>query len=212
MFPRHTTTSSPEAVTLIGRYGRGSGLDQLNYVTSLVAPVSAPTLLYMSDTNNHRVLVWDAMTRTARLVAGKSGSFGSDLERLHTPSGIAVDERAKTLYVADRDNSRIQKYTMGDERSGTTVAGWGQLNGSSAVQLDPTGRHMFIADTFNHRVVLWLDGASRGRTIAGNGQPGLTTVQLDHPTQLRFDANHNLYVVDTSNSRIQRFDLLSNGC
>ena len=212
MFPRHTTTSSPQAVTLIGRYGQGSGLEQLNYVTSLVAPLSTPTLLYMADTNNHRILVWNETNRTASLVAGISGSLGSDSERLHTPCGIAVDVRAKTLYVADRDNNRIQKYTLGNERSATTVAGWGQLNGSSAVQLDPTCRHMFIADTFNHRVVLWLDGASQGRSIAGNGQPGATAVQLDRPSQIRFDANHNLYVVDTSNSRIQRFDLLSNGC
>ncbi|CAF4274037.1 unnamed protein product, partial [Adineta steineri] len=32
------------------------------------------------------------------------------------------------------------------------------------------------------------------------------------PSQIRLDSNYNLYVVDTNNSRIQRFDLISNGC
>jgi hypothetical protein len=46
----------------------------------------------------------------------------------------------------------------------------------------------------------------------GTGISGTSQVQLNNPVQVQFDSNHNLYVVDQKNHRIQRFDLLNNGC
>ncbi|CAF4825333.1 unnamed protein product, partial [Rotaria sp. Silwood1] len=66
--------------------------------------------------------------------------------------------------------------------------------------------------TFNHRILVWTNGARQGRMIAGDNTPGNNAFKLNSPTQIQFDSNYNLYVVDTNNSRIQRFDLISNGC
>ncbi|CAF1679268.1 unnamed protein product [Rotaria magnacalcarata] len=71
---------------------------------------------------------------------------------------------------------------------------------------------VLLLDTDNHRILLWLNGARQGRTIAGNDTPGNSDYQLNNPSQIRFDSANNLYVVDTNNSRIQRFNLVSNGC
>ena len=171
-----------------------------------------PHLLYLSDADNHRVLLYDLPKNIIHVVAGHSGIAGSDATHLFNPFGLALNERTNTLYIADRSNDRIQKYDLNGSSSVTTVAGWGQLRMPSGIQLDPSGMHMFIADTHNHRILLWLDGALQGRMIAGNGTAGDSMIQLNSPTQIRFDGMHNLYVADTNNSRIQRFDLLSNGC
>jgi sugar lactone lactonase YvrE len=204
--------SSPEGITLIGRYGQGSDLDQINQVTSIITPNTFPSFLYMSDSKNHRILLWDSEKNVITVVAGQSGISGSDITHLSNPLGITLDETINSLYIADTFNNRIQKYDMNQQNPIITVAGWGELNNPHAVQLDPSGSNMFIADTFNHRILVWLNGASQGRTIAGNGSMGNSVYQLNNPSQIRFDSNYNLYVVDTNNSRIQRFDLISNGC
>jgi hypothetical protein len=46
----------------------------------------------------------------------------------------------------------------------------------------------------------------------GTGDAGSSSAQLNSPVQLKWDAHHNLYVVDQKNNRIQRFDLLRSGC
>ena len=211
-FPLNSNSSPPEGLTLIGQYGQGSDLNQLNYAASLIAVILPSPSLYISDNKNHRVLLWNAETNDMRVVAGRSGSFGVDATRLYFPMGIALDRRANALYIADRFNSRIQKYNLIDPMSGTTVAGWSLLNNPYAVQLDPSGEYMFIADTLNHRILLWRNGDLQGRVIAGNGTSGNSVVQLNSPSQIRFDTNQNLYVVDTNNCRIQRYDLISDGC
>ncbi|CAF1176876.1 unnamed protein product [Rotaria sp. Silwood1] len=212
VFPLHSNLSSPEAVTLIGRYGQGSDINQIDEVTSLIVPVLYPSLLYMADSKNHRILVWDSEIDTTKLVAGQSNIFGFDSMQLYNPIGIALDEKTNSLYIADTYNSRIQKYNINERNSSMTVAGWNQLNKPYSVQLDPSGNHMFIADTFNHRILVWTNGARQGRMIAGDNTPGNNAFKLNSPTQIQFDSNYNLYVVDTNNSRIQRFDLISNGC
>jgi DNA-binding beta-propeller fold protein YncE len=204
--------SCPAGVTLIGRYGQGCDLNQINQVTSVITPVTFPSLLYMSDSNNHRILLWDSQANATKVVAGLSCIAGSDSTQLYNPFGITLDEVANFLYIADTFNNRIQKYDMNEQNPIITVAGWGQLNNPYAVQLDPSGTNMFIADTFNHRILVWLNGALQGRIIAGNGTAGNSVFQLNNPSQIRFDSDYNLYVVDTNNSRIQRFDLISNGC
>ena len=147
-----------------------------------------------------------------RLIAGRSGSIGVDDTRLYYPIGIALDQKANVLYIADQANNRIQRYNLTEPVSISTVAGWSLLNTPFAVQLDPSGEHMFIADTFNHRILLWRRGDVRGRIIAGNGTAGISALQLNSPAQIRFDMNHNLYVADMNNCRIQRFDLIFDGC
>lgn len=166
----------------------------------------------MADTFNHRILLRDMKKNISKIILGNSSIFGSDSIHLYNPSGITLDEKTNTLYIADRSNNRIQKYDIDGSQTSITVAGWGQLNNPYDIQLDPFGLNMFIADTLNHRILLWLNNDSQGRIIAGNSSAGNNDYQLNFPTQIRFDSNYNLYVVDTNNCRIQRFDLISNGC
>ncbi|CAF1179933.1 unnamed protein product [Adineta ricciae] len=209
VFTLNSNSTSPRAVTLIGRYGQGSQLNQINEVKSLAATAS---LLFMADSNNDRILSWNFESNFFDTVLENKNMSKSNSTTLHHPSGLAYDPKTSSLYVADTSHSRIQKYSINNKNVSNTVAGWGELNRPTAVQLDPSGTNMFIVDTLNHRVLLWLEGSRYGRTIIGNGTAGNSDEQLNSPSQIRFDADYNLYVVDTNNCRVQRFDLISNGC
>jgi sugar lactone lactonase YvrE len=117
---------------------------------------------------------------------------------------------SRDLYVADFKNDRIQRFRPA-ERNGTTVAGVNAsgtiaLNGPSSVILD-AGDHLFICDRNNHRIV---GSSSLGfRCIVGCSGGGNSASHLLNPTIISFDSLGNLYVLDSSNNRVQRFDLIS---
>ncbi len=46
----------------------------------------------------------------------------------------------------------------------------------------------------------------------GIGIGGTGGRRLSYPNTMKFDQYHNLYVADSGNNRIQRFDLIHNGC
>lgn len=46
----------------------------------------------------------------------------------------------------------------------------------------------------------------------GTGFPGKSDSRFDSPISIGFDGFQNLYVVDGNNNRVQRFDLIDNGC
>ena len=82
---------------------------------------------------------------------------------------------ANNLYIADRDNHRIQKYLFGSS-IGQRVAG-NVTAGSSSDKLRFPGRviidsneDLYIADTWNHRIQFWRKGANFGTTVAGTGK------------------------------------------
>ena len=66
-------------------------------------------------------------------------------------------------------------------------------------------------DNNNHRVQFFCLSGSNGtigRTVAG-GSSGTAANQLYYPVGLALDSSLNLYVADTSNHRIQRYQRLS---
>ena len=96
---------------------------------------SAPFALYVSDTANHRVLVWKDSVRfrngdPADLVVGQpnlrtalanvdtQGSTNPSRTSLSAPQGIAVSPFDGTLYVADSGNNRVLRYPRPVSQSG----------------------------------------------------------------------------------------------
>ena len=206
-FPLTTNEGSPDGDTLIGHYGSGSAMNQISQVYAMaVDPVRQ--LLYLSDSENHRVLKLNLTNHAVQLAAG-TGVPDAGNRSLRQPMGISVDAITGSLYVADSQNHRIQKFQL-DSIEGVTVAGGtsggaslSQLRTPSGVAVDPAG-HLYIADSGNNRLVQWLIGAAAGRVIAG-------PTDLNKPVQVKFDRHFNLFVVDQMNNRVQRFDLVRTG-
>ena len=113
---------------------------------------------------------------TGTTIAGLGSPAGTALDRLYNPYSIAIDS-LNTFYVADYNNHRIQKFTIGN-LIGTTVAGqpnavFGStahdLNYPTNVLLDSSG-NLYVSDSGNHRVQLFSNGSTSGTTVAGTGK------------------------------------------
>ena len=172
--------------------------------------------VFVSDYGNHRVIrfPWNSMSDTNGAMVAGTGIRGSQSNQLNQPRGIFVTDN-EMLYIADLYNHRIQKWTIGNT-NGVTVAGTGmsgralsQLSYPNAVLVDLNG-DMYITDSGNDRIVRWGSGTDTGECIAGcTGYWGIDSSQLSDPNSIAFDSSGSMYVSDTRNNRVQKFELLT---
>jgi hypothetical protein len=113
-----SNNSSINGTHLFGSFG--SSLSQLNYPKSFY--LSSNKSFYIVDSSNHRILLWLYNASNGSVIAGITGVPGNDTFHLNNPADIFVDEQLGQMYVADFNNHRIVKYTIGS-LNGTVVAG-----------------------------------------------------------------------------------------
>jgi len=63
--------------------------------------------MFVADTNNHRIVVFNHVTGGHIRVIGSEGSSAGYLS---SPYGVCVDIVAGLLFVADYDNNRVQVF------------------------------------------------------------------------------------------------------
>ena len=165
--------------------------------------------LYVSDTERDEVRRYSIEGNNETVVAGGNGE-GNQLNQLNYPAYLFVD-RQQALFVSDYNNHRVMRWNRGANQ-GIVVAG-GQGEGVALNQLSPTGLlvdtsgTIYVADAGNNRLMRWRSGTQQGTIIAGGNGEGRAPNQLRSPNVLCFDSQHNLYVTDRRNHRVQRFDI-----
>jgi uncharacterized protein (TIGR03437 family) len=148
---------------------------------------------------------------------GFSGDNGpATSAQLDNPYGVAVDS-AGSLYIADSSNSRIRKVSGGviTTIAGNGTPGFSGDNGPAAsarlaypqgVAVD-SASNLYIADAGNNRIRKVSNGViatvAGGGAFLGDNGPA-TSAQLDNPEGVAVDSAANLYIADTSNSRIRK--------
>ncbi|CAF3733935.1 unnamed protein product [Adineta steineri] len=170
--------------------------------------------LYCSMYDSHKVIkIWFNGSEMILTTAAGTGTQGSAANELWSPWGIFVDPRFN-LYVADCVNNRIQLFQYG-ELNGATIVG--EESSGNIISLDcPSGivldadEYLFIIDQGNHRII--RSGSNGIRCIIGCDGKGSQSHQLFVPTSLSFDIYRNIFITDSFNRRIQKFDLLLNSC
>jgi RHS repeat-associated protein len=180
--------------------------------------VSLDGTVYTSDSGNHRITVISPSGTIRQTIGtGKPGwADGSASEAaFKNPTGIALDEDAGVLYVADTANHAIRRVTLDGQVS--TVAGGDKSGdrdgiGREAAFNKPIGLTLgddgtlYIADSGNHKIrALLPNGATV--TIAGAGVPGYAdgaagkaTFHTPEGIAVRGDT---IYIADTMNHRIR---------
>ncbi|CAF1327505.1 unnamed protein product [Adineta steineri] len=158
---KYETSQDAMGVQVAGGETAGSDLNQLGSLINGLA-VDDYGNLFISDTNNHRVIMWMKGATTGTVVAGVSGEAGSDALHLDRPAGIYLDSEHYALYVADQWNQRIQRFFLVGAMRGETVAGGNekeisssQLNQPINLVLDKEG-NLYIADFGNGQITRWL--------------------------------------------------------
>jgi hypothetical protein len=182
--------------------------------------------IYIADTFNCIVREVSATTGDISTFAGVPNrcSFSGDggkatSANLYYPGGVFVDSK-NNVYIADTYNQAIREVSSGTIN---TIAGIGghagysgdgglavaaELNYPYGVTVDGAG-NVYIADSSNCRIreVTALTGFIN--TVAGNGACAFTgdgiamDVSLNQPQGVRVDANGNLFIADTFNSRLR---------
>ncbi len=197
--------------------------------------VDVKGVLYIADTDNHRIRVVDA-SGTIKTIAGTGmpgfrthDEFGSAVAaELDSPRAVAVDHSGN-VYIGDYNNQRIRKIEATTQVihtiAGTGTAGYlaaqgggpaveAELNDPYGIALDAAG-NLYIADTGNHRVRRIEAHTGIITTVAGNGAPGYhasdegklaTRATLNAPCAIAVDARSNLYIADMDEHRIRRVD------
>jgi sugar lactone lactonase YvrE len=173
------------------------------FITPRNVAVGSDGNLYIADSGNHRIQVFDA----AGNFVTAWGEFGAAPGQFNEPWGIAVDD--EFVYVADTWNHRIQKFS----HEGAVVGSFGQ-NGSPIDETDaalgmfygPRGitlindNRLAITDTGNHRIQLMDRDGNFLSSVGGFGnQPG----QFNEPVGLTTGPFGNVYMADTWNGRVQ---------
>lgn len=91
----------------------GARAEQLCFPSSLA--MTSDGLLYVADTNNHRIQLFQPGETTGITVAGNAqGKTGNDLASLNMPTGLCLD-KDENIYVADRANARVLRFPKGSK-------------------------------------------------------------------------------------------------
>ncbi|CAF3237730.1 unnamed protein product [Rotaria sp. Silwood2] len=165
--------------------------------------------LYFVNQWMHEVTRYQRDDAEEKTVAGRNGE-GNKLNQLCRPWSVFVD-REHSVYVSDSGNHRVMKWKQ-EAKQGIIVAG-GQGGDSLTELCCPRGivvdqlETVYVADELNNRIMRWPKGAKQGSIVIGGNGKGSNSNQLNYPIGLSFDRHGNLYVVDSDNSRIQRFDI-----
>ena len=206
-----------ESGTLIrewGKSGRGDG--EFRFPASLA--IGPDGNVYLGDDVNRRVQKFSAdgkfLTKWGKGGSGPGEFGGEGTEKLHPDyrtSGPAflTFSREGILYATDGRGGKVHRFTSG----GKFISSWGSnedkpggfggradLPGPTGICIDQKNR-VWVAST-NNRIQLFT---ADGEYLLGFGKKGEGPGEFHTPHGLTVDSRGNLYVVDTTNNRIQKF-------
>lgn len=166
--------------------------------------------IFVVDSGNHRIRQYNG-TLVHQLDIGGSGTGPAQFDH---PRGLAIAQRIEPiLFIADRDNNRIQTL----KRDGTFVAEIKTADGQALdhpedVAVDSRG-NVYIADTGNGRILQFntSDAFVRTITISDHGlnftAPSGVSVDTDDKLLVTDRAQNHVYHIETDGTVLGYWDL-----
>ncbi len=163
-----------------------------------------------------RLLVSDTVGNRVELFAPGGGPFveqwagdGAAFTGFSAPTAIDVDPSG-SVYVSDEGGARVVRMWgdgtfLGALANPAPPAGAPPAQASGTVATDSAGRR-YALDAKNNRVQV-LD--AEGRVLAKWGLRGIAPGYLSQPSAIAVGCDGAVYVADTNNNRVQRFNLAS---
>ncbi|MDV2482819.1 redoxin domain-containing protein [Methanoculleus sp. Wushi-C6] len=193
------------------------------YRPGKIAADTAGMRLFVSDTGHHRIVVADAGGRILETIgSGTAGNADGPFTKaaFYRPEGLAFDEEAGILYVADTGNHTIRQISWPDRRV-VTVAGTGLEAPAAGIagpgtgvalsaprDLALMGGHLYIAMAGSHQIWRMDLATHEVEPYAGSGREALADGPLEAaafagPSGLVTDGEA-LFVADRGASAIRR--------
>lgn len=194
--------------TFLAKWGvQGEGNGEFTSPTDVAALGGA---IFVSDSASvplSRVQKFDATGSFILSWGGKRDGDG----QLDSPHGMATDG-AGNVYVADTLNDQVQKF----DADGNFISRWGESGTGDAQFNEPVGLtlgpndHVYVIDRQNYRIQEFDDGGAFVRAWGSyGGLPGEFSFPAPgyrFPGGIDTDSAGNVYVSDSNNGRIQKFD------
>lgn len=176
--------------------------------------------IIISDDFNHRVQVYDHDYK----LKFSFGQKGNNVGEFYYPKGIEIDSEGN-IYVADSWNHRIQKFNK-NGKFASTFGSYGnkpaRLNEPVSIAINDKSE-LLVVDRCNHRIQYFDEKENylgsighRGRVIEEDLAELFETPfetfsfpSLEFPSDIAIDSKNDIYIVDSHNHRILKFN--SNG-
>ncbi len=229
---REVVASTGTIITVAGNGSSGYSGDNGPATSAMLSnpygvAVDSSGNLFIADAFNNRIREVVASTGNIITIAGNgTGGFSGDggsatSAAINFPEGVAVDSSGN-VFIADESNMRVREVVKSTGVI-TTIAGngtWGyngdgelataaELYYPKSVAVDSSG-NVYIADWYNNRIREVVKSTGAIATVAGTGTSGFsgdggaaTSAMLNLPVGVAVDTSGNVYIGDTSNSRIR---------
>ncbi len=195
----------PRLLRTLGRPGREPA--EFDTPVSGLAASSAPELdglLFVADTGNRRVQVFDRERRFVRAWEVTEGDA--------RPSDVAFDRGGRVLFVGQAGAARISAF---DALTGARLFAFAGCDGDAlgmpaGLALAPDG-DLWVADRVRRRVLRLRpengsDGRPRAlRCVSSFGRYGAGPGEFQYPQAVAVDARGRVYVCDQADDRCQAF-------
>ncbi|KAF4665641.1 hypothetical protein FOL47_004495, partial [Perkinsus chesapeaki] len=187
------------AVDEIWDFTGGSGLGQFRSPYSVCNHAGK---MFISDSLNHRVQVFDTNTLELQYTIGQRGDGEGEF---CDPSGIGVDKNGRII-VAEYGNDRIQIFDNEGkflQCCGSFGSGQGEFYGPFGVHICPATQNLLITDSCNHRVQVL---SPTGKFLFAFGRKGSAPGEFLYPEGIGTTIDGSFIIVsDKDNGRIQVF-------
>jgi hypothetical protein len=187
--------------------------------------------VWVSDLNNNRIEEFNSngtflqgLGAGYHGVAGTISNSGHANGQINQPYGVAVSSSGSNIWVSDAGNNRVEEYnsigtyllTFPASCAGVACAGSttnGSFDAPYGIAID-TGGNIWVADDIGQRVQelsntgTFITGLGAGyHGVAGTiGMAGYLNGQMDGPLGLAIDGSNNIWEVDATNNRVQKFN------
>ncbi|MBF0563847.1 MAG: hypothetical protein HQK89_01255 [Nitrospirae bacterium] len=161
--------------------------------------------VYVADKGNNRIVKFDSNGNTLDKWGKSDNTTGKGNKEFDHPMGVAIDS-SNNVYVADTNNSRIQKFFP----DGTFITTWGSYGDvgpnkfkfPSGIAVD-SNNYVYVTDMDNHNVQIFTSDGTQFLSMFGT--PGSGGGQFNEPFGITVDSKGNCYVVDSINQRVEIF-------
>ncbi|MBI5561658.1 MAG: SMP-30/gluconolactonase/LRE family protein [Deltaproteobacteria bacterium] len=160
-------------------------------------------LLYITDTYDHDIKVFDVNTLKQTRTIGKRGKEDG---QFNFPSHLAVDGNG-SLFVTDTQNGRVQVF----DSDGKFLRKFGEFGDAPGMFARPKGvgvdseGHVYVADAAFNNVQIFDE---EGKILMAFSSYGTDRGQMVLPAGLSVDRDDYIYVVDSWGRRIEVYEYL----
>ncbi|MCE7984073.1 MAG: hypothetical protein DYG89_23105 [Caldilinea sp. CFX5] len=199
--------TTPTATTYVATLGvTGEPADNNTHFNSPEGVGVDANFIYVADSQNHRVQIFQ---RTTRSYVGTFGTRGTGTNQFDYPTDVAIDSAGR-IYVADAWNRRVQQFSNGHylRTYGTTdvpyLTDGNHYNAPTGVALARDGSMYIVEDRGSRLVKLNANGHLQW-SVGTPGESGDDNQHFNGPYDVAVDNDDRVYVVDTWNHRVQIF-------